>query len=422
MTAVKVSVIIPVYNTEQYLGQCLDSVIGQTLKDIEIICVDDGSWDRSPEILRWHAAADGRIRIIRQQNSGLGEARNSGLKAATGEYIAFLDSDDWYEPAALEKLYEQAVKDDADICMCGRINHLDRCGNEVSYLTLPNKKLYPREQPFSLDRPDSLFDFSDFSVWNKLYRRSFLEENRIRYLPVRLAEDIHFTPVAICSARRITVLYEALVHYRVMRPESLTAMIYKRPEEYLNIWMKTAEELRNRGVFRERCIANLAWASALWLIQRTKWPEYPALFGRIKTELLPNLGIRLREPGYYFYPWHEELLKHLYQESAEDFLMSCLLLADMRARESRAVHQAQVDKLKAANRMLQKKIEEQSNQTEDYRSRSTAQAMKIKTLRGNIKLLKTSWSYRIGRAVTLIPRKIRSVVIGMRTTGGIAEQ
>ena len=205
MTAVKVSVIIPVYNTEQYLGQCLDSVIGQTLKDIEIICVDDGSWDRSPEILRWHAVADGRIRIIRQQNSGLGEARNSGLKAATGEYIAFLDSDDWYEPAALEKLYEQAVKDDADICMCGRINHLDRCGNEVSYLTLPNKKLYPREQPFSLDRPDSLFDFSDFSVWNKLYRRSFLEENRIRYLPVRLAEDIHFTPVAICSARRITV-------------------------------------------------------------------------------------------------------------------------------------------------------------------------------------------------------------------------
>ena len=142
MTAVKVSVIIPVYNTEQYLGQCLDSVIGQTLKDIEIICVDDGSWDRSPEILRWHAAADGRIRIIRQQNSGLGEARNSGLKAATGEYIAFLDSDDWYEPAALEKLYEQAVKDDADICMCGRINHLDRCGNEVSYLTLPNRAGY----------------------------------------------------------------------------------------------------------------------------------------------------------------------------------------------------------------------------------------------------------------------------------------
>lgn len=422
MTDVKVSVIIPVYNTEQFLEQCLDSVISQTLKEIEIICVDDGSRDGSEKILQRYAAKDERIRIVTQPNSGLGAARNSGLEIATGEYIAFLDSDDWFAQTALEKLYAQAVRDDADVCMCGRINHLDRYGNTVNYKTLPNKKLYPREQPFSLDRPDSLFDFSDFSVWNKLYRRSFLEENRIRYLPVRLAEDIHFTPVAICSARRITVLYEALVHYRVMRPESLTAMIYKRPEEYLNIWMKTAEELRNRGVFRERCIANLAWASALWLIQRTKWPEYPALFGRIKTELLPNLGIRLREPGYYFCPWHEELLKHLYQESAEDFLMSCLLLADMRARESRAVHQAQVDKLKAANRMLQKKIEEQSNQTEDYRSRSTAQAMKIKTLRENIKLLKTSWSYRIGRAVTLIPRKIRSVVIGMRTTGGIAEQ
>ena len=108
----------------------------------------------------------------------------------------------------------------------------------------------------------------------------------------------------------------------------------------------------------------------------------------------------------------------LYFQNAEEFLMSCLLQADMRARESRAVHQAQVDKLRQANRMLQK----QSDQTEDYRSKAAAQAMKIKTLRENIKLLKTSWSYRIGRAVTLIPRKIRSVVIGMRTTGGIAGQ
>ena len=97
MTAVKVSVIIPVYNTKQFLEQCLDSVISQTLKETEIICIDDGSRDGSAEIMQSYAVKDGRIRIITQPNSGLGAARNSGMESASGEYIAFLDSDDWLE-------------------------------------------------------------------------------------------------------------------------------------------------------------------------------------------------------------------------------------------------------------------------------------------------------------------------------------
>ena len=111
---VKVSVIIPVYNVEPYLKQCMDSVVGQTLKDIEIICVDDGSTDGSLDILREYAAEDNRIQIIEQKNAGAGAARNNGMRHATGKYLSFLDSDDFFEPRMLEKAYDLVEKDQAD--------------------------------------------------------------------------------------------------------------------------------------------------------------------------------------------------------------------------------------------------------------------------------------------------------------------
>ena len=111
---VKVSVIIPVYNVEPYLKQCMDSVVGQTLKDIEIICVDDGSTDGSLDILKEYATEDSRIQIIEQKNAGAGAARNNGMRHATGKYLSFLDSDDFFEPRMLEKAYDLAEKDQAD--------------------------------------------------------------------------------------------------------------------------------------------------------------------------------------------------------------------------------------------------------------------------------------------------------------------
>ena len=105
--SVKVSVILPVYNVSEYLRQCMDSIVGQTLKDIEIICVDDGSTDDSLEILKEYEAKDKRVKVIEQKNAGAGAARNNGLAIATGEYLSFLDSDDFFEPDMLEKAYEK---------------------------------------------------------------------------------------------------------------------------------------------------------------------------------------------------------------------------------------------------------------------------------------------------------------------------
>ena len=117
MEAIRVSVIIPVYNTEKYLRECLESVASQTLKAIEIICVDDGSTDQSGAVIVGYMEKDPRIRLLRQENSGSGAARNRGIRSARGEYIAFLDADDYYpETATLEKLYRAAVQNAALIC------------------------------------------------------------------------------------------------------------------------------------------------------------------------------------------------------------------------------------------------------------------------------------------------------------------
>ena len=412
MTAVKVSVIIPVYNTDHYLEQCLDSVVSQTLQDIEIICVDDGSTDRSPEILRRYEAEDARIRIVSRENGGLGCARNSGTEIATGEYLAFLDSDDWLDPEVLKKSYDRITKDDADICIFGRFNHLEGCGGNRCYRLLPKRKVYPREQPFSIGgNPESLIGLSDMIVWNKLYRRSFLEENRIRFLPVRRAEDVFFTMVALCAAKRINILNEALIHYRVMRPDSLTATLYEDPEEYIDIWLTTAEELRKRGVYPERCVANLAWGTLLWVMQRTRWPEFTRLYDRIKTEALPRLGIQLHEPGYYFYAWQEELLKHLYQEKAEEFLLSWLLISEMRDRENTSLKQEREEKYREEISGLRTKISEQ-------KKKNAALKARIQSMRDTIKALKKSVSYRIGRAITAIPRSVRKGVNRLRHPDG----
>ena len=115
----KVSIVMPTYKVEKYFRQCLESVINQTLTDIEIIPVDDGSPDNCGKIMDEYAAKDSRIKPIHQENGGYGKAVNAGIEAATGEYIGIVETDDWIEPDMYEKLYNQAVKLDADVCKCG---------------------------------------------------------------------------------------------------------------------------------------------------------------------------------------------------------------------------------------------------------------------------------------------------------------
>ena len=189
---IKVSVIIPVYNGELYLGQCLDSVCNQTLKEIEIICVDDGSTDSSVSILEKYKEKDDRIQILRQENMFAGAARNTGKKVAKGEYLIFWDCDDFFELNALEEMYNQCKTMDADICVCGG-NHYYENRNTLSYFAgyltetrVPESNLFNRKT-----NEDYILNFTNEAAWNKMYRRAFIEKEKLDFQCVRNGNDVY---------------------------------------------------------------------------------------------------------------------------------------------------------------------------------------------------------------------------------------
>ena len=199
----KVSVIVPVYNVEVYLEKCLDSLINQTLDEIEIICVNDGSTDRSGDILECYKKEYPNIKIINKKNGGLSDARNSGLKHVNGKYIGFIDSDDWAELDMFEKLYNQAEKYNADICISNY--------NEVYEDGI--KKVDDIEEKYPI--------LHEASVWNKLFKREFIEKNNALF-PVGLwYEDNAFTYRLLLSNPVITNISDYLYNYRKVREGSI---------------------------------------------------------------------------------------------------------------------------------------------------------------------------------------------------------
>jgi len=193
----KVSVIIPVYNLERYLRRCLDSVTRQTLTDIEIICINDGSDDGSIAMLKAYEQADPRIRVIDKENGGQGLARNIGIEMARGEYLGFVDGDDWIEADMYEKMYHAARKNNADLQLC-TVTRLDSKGNNIeikcNYDRFIGRKFNSESIVFNRrDIADVLYKLERFSM-NKIYKRTFIQKNNIRFSLHRCYEDniFHF--------------------------------------------------------------------------------------------------------------------------------------------------------------------------------------------------------------------------------------
>ncbi|QIM15890.1 glycosyltransferase [Leucobacter insecticola] len=212
----KISVLVPIFNVEKYLRECLDSVVNQTFRDLEIICLNDGSTDGSLKIIEEYARRDSRVVVIDKANSGYGDSMNQGLDRATGDFIAIIESDDRAELDMLEKLYEMAVANDVEVVKSEFFN----------YYTNPKKKglnglkshlirddeagrvIYPRNNVHIF--------FQQPSIWSALYRRDFLNSNDIRFLPTPGAsyQDTAFTFKVWAAASRVFYTREAYLHYR----------------------------------------------------------------------------------------------------------------------------------------------------------------------------------------------------------------
>ncbi len=220
----EISVIVPVYNVEKYLRNCLDTILDQTFSDTEIICVNDGSKDKSRDILEEYKHKDSRIKIIDKKNGGLSSARNAGLKIAQGKYISFIDSDDWVESTMLEKLYNSMESLNTDIAICG-VHQYDESKKETD-----NTNLY-----FNLGYFDKRFDNRAFSyeetlpflmnvcvmAWNKMYRKSFLDECHAWYPDGYIFEDGPFFFSIFFKTKKVSLVREFLYYYRINRKGSI---------------------------------------------------------------------------------------------------------------------------------------------------------------------------------------------------------
>lgn len=190
---VKVSVILPVYNAERYIEECLESLVNQTLKEIEIICVDDGSVDGSLEILRKYEKKDERIKVICQKNLYAGVARNNGMKYATGKYMIFLDSDDFFDSTLLEKTYNEAECCDAEVVLFGARSINDNT-NEIRPMPwVFRKEIFPEYVPFNCrDVSGQLLNFTSPNPWSKLFKTEFIKKNNLQFQQLHSSNDVFF--------------------------------------------------------------------------------------------------------------------------------------------------------------------------------------------------------------------------------------
>ena len=217
----KVSIIIPVYNTASYLRECLDSVINQTLKEIEIICVNDGSTDNSLDILKEYAAKDKRIKIINQKNGGLGNARNNGVKEAIAPYIFFVDSDDWLDLTCLEKLFNKIISTKTDMCIYG-LQKYDEINDRYIVDKYFDISCYDMRRNDVCDYKEiSSVVFRRFGAVMKLYNKNFFMNNKLFFEEKVLFEDVFTHVKAILQAKKISFINENLYFYRVNRIGSI---------------------------------------------------------------------------------------------------------------------------------------------------------------------------------------------------------
>ena len=203
----KISIIIPVYNTEKYLVKCIDSLLYQSLEDIEIICVNDGSTDNSQKILDDYAKKDKRIKVIHQKNKKQGAARNKGMEIATGEYIGYGDSDDWVDFDYFEELYIAAKKHNLDIALATNV----RIGNGKT-----KKRLKIEKEQVTLklqDKLDICNQFNNECPTNKIYRREFLIKNNITWPEGIYCEDKIYTLKAVFYANGIVSVPDVNYYY-----------------------------------------------------------------------------------------------------------------------------------------------------------------------------------------------------------------
>lgn len=262
-----VSVIVPVYGVERYLDECLQSVVSQTYRNLEIIVVDDGSPDRCPDMCDAWAVKDGRIKVIHKNNGGLSTARNAGLDVFSGEYVAFVDSDDWIDEEMIARLYQwMASNADIDVTMCGVIKEFETGGSQNIDANYP-ERMFSRDEALRsfLYHRDRMTD----SVWNKLFSARFFKgKNGLRFPDGVNSEDYYLLSHVYCEMNGLYYNPEPHYHYRIrIGSISTKTRIDDHTYDKVKIAGLVTEDLSSQGYCDQHALAFFrmqAWYDVLY--------------------------------------------------------------------------------------------------------------------------------------------------------------
>lgn len=326
----KVSVILPVYNEEKYITQCLDSLCHQTLSEIEIICVDDGSTDESLTILRNYEKLDDRIRVITQKNQYAGVARNNGMKCATGKYLLFLDSDDFVESDMLEKLYLRAEQDSLDITLCHAYYIDDRSGEGFEADSSKRDSFFPKDvRVFAGTDMEcaGIFQSTVGWAWDKLFRTDFVRAMGYEFPDFRTSEDGFFVYMLVAKAERIGVLEERLVWHRLYNGDSLSNTREKNWENVFRMLEMIYRELKKQEIYDVYEQSFISWAVEMQVWHLTGLYEKEAFFETykyIQKHTEPEFRALQYQGEFLCAPERVENYKLIIETEPEQFLLFLL--------------------------------------------------------------------------------------------------
>ena len=294
----KVSVLVPIYNVAKYLPECLESLKQQTLKEIEFILLNDGSTDDSPKIIQNFAKGDSRFVVINKDNSGYGDSMNQGLAKAKGEYIGILESDDFAEPDMFEKLYKLAKKYDADVVRSNYFYHTEQ-GDTV------HESIKNQPAAASLEKNHDIL-FEEPAIWSGLYRRSFLMDNGIQFLPTPGAsyQDTSFNIKALSMANKIAYTKKAYLHYRTDNSSSSVkskAKLEAVKKEYTEIDRFFTEKKISKDIYKAEQAAK--FGAYHWNFQRVSGDLAKDFLKTIKQEFRESEEKGLLQKEFFPTKW-----------------------------------------------------------------------------------------------------------------------
>ena len=248
---IKVSVVMPIYNAGDYLTRAIGDVLRQSLTELELICVNDGSTDNSLSIIKSFMKKDQRIKLINQQNAGTSVARNVGIEAACGQYIIFLDADDFYEKDLLKLLYEAAEKDNLDVAVARFDIYNDSQDKYSLPMEEPHSGIFVGGSVSSKNEyPDFILSSTTGYVWNKLFRTTFVKNMELAFDPeLYVFEDVCFVCSALALAERVAKIDDILIHHRVYSEQSRARLFRKYYSQVPVVYKKLKDFLMKRGLY-----------------------------------------------------------------------------------------------------------------------------------------------------------------------------